>query len=453
MKILMRMGMSPFDNCSLYDVIAKDLIGSNAGNMLFPYSIMNNIYQNGMTIDPYIAGNEADARWINENYDMFLIPLANAFRNDYIVQLQGITKLIRKLNIPCIVIGVGMQADYEPHIEEPRRFDAPVLDFCKAVLEKSESIGVRGEITARYLTRLGVPANRITIIGCPSMFMYGEFLPMKKPLNLTKETKISICYAGRNNPNFFDFLEIVKEQYPNYCYILQKTYELKMLYAGDPVPKEFVLHKHYVSTPDSRSFISNKMRMFINVPSWINFLSQMDMGIGNCIHGSVASVLSGNPTLVFAFDSRIRELAEFHKIPLRKITDASGDTTLESIIENIDFSSVLEGHKERYHNFVNFLKANHVQPVTNKYGIRTDFEKRILQLSLNNPEGVTPYYTLPLEKQKEQLQKYLQLCEGKIRWCHNAKAEGKRSEKQINTFLENWERSKAAVTDNLLKLR
>lgn len=44
MKILMRMSMSPFDNASLYDVVNKDLIWTNTGNLLFPFSIMKSIY-------------------------------------------------------------------------------------------------------------------------------------------------------------------------------------------------------------------------------------------------------------------------------------------------------------------------------------------------------------------------------------------------------------------------
>lgn len=451
MKILMRMGMSPLDNCSLYEVVSRDTIGTNAGNMLFPYSVMNTVYRNGMTIHPYINAKEMDAEKINETYDMFLIPLANAFRKDFIGQLRNLTRLIGKLKIPCIVIGVGWQADYEPNFHIEHEYDKDVLEFCKAVLEKSHTLGVRGELTATYLEKIGIPSDKIRVIGCPSMYLYGEFLPLKKPVVLTEETKISLSYAGRNE-EYYKFLERVKEQYPNYVYIPQKIYELRMLYAGDPVPEENVLNKYYIGTPDSRSFINGKMRMFINVPSWINFLAKMDMGVGCCIHGSIASVLAGNPTLVFAFDSRVRELAEFHKIPLGKMSDISEKTQLKEIVENTDFSTVLDGHKERYQNYLDFLKENGIPYKKIRYGTITDFEIKMNQMILNCPQGVVPYCMLSFEDQKRQLEKYIQLCDGKIKWCHNAKLQGQ-EEKRINRILQHWQHSKTMVLNNIQKLR
>lgn len=104
----MRMTMSPFDNDNLYNVVTKDTIGSNSGNLLFPYSIMRNIYKDGDVIDKYTKAREEDASAINENYDMFIIPLANAFRESFVGELRNLTKLIKRLNIPCIVVGVGL---------------------------------------------------------------------------------------------------------------------------------------------------------------------------------------------------------------------------------------------------------------------------------------------------------------------------------------------------------
>lgn len=58
---------------------------------------------------------------------MFIIPLANAFREDFVEELRNLTKLIRKLKIPCVVIGVGVQADYEPDFNKTNIFDKDVM--------------------------------------------------------------------------------------------------------------------------------------------------------------------------------------------------------------------------------------------------------------------------------------------------------------------------------------
>ena len=453
MKILMRMGMSPFDNLDLYEVMAKDTIGTNAGNMLFPYSIMKNIYKEGMIIDSYKNAIPNDAEYINNNYDMFLIPLANAFRDDFIGELRNLTKLVRNLKIPCIVIGVGLQTAYEPNLNQHFKFDEDVVNFCNAILEKSTSIGVRGEITAQYLRNLGISESKICVIGCPSMFSYGDFLPLKKPRSLTRETKISLTYAGRNI-EYFKFLDRIKTDYPNYCYILQKIYELRLLYAGDTVPEANFLNSSYVGTSDSRSFINGQMRMFINVPSWINYLSSsMDLAVGCCIHGSIASVLAGNPTLVFAFDSRVRELAEYHNIPLRKMRDINSDTNLKSIYEYTDFSSVLKGHKERYNVFRDFLRKNGISCEAVSYNENTDFDKKISSIKLNCPEGVAPYTTLPLEIQEIQLNRYLKFCQGKIKWCKQMLQDGNPNPERIKNIMNLWENSKYRTINNINNLR
>ena len=68
--------------------------------MLFPYAIIKNIYEDDIEIDAYKSANEKDADKINETYDMFLIPLANAFREDFVEELRNLTKLVQKLKIP-----------------------------------------------------------------------------------------------------------------------------------------------------------------------------------------------------------------------------------------------------------------------------------------------------------------------------------------------------------------
>jgi hypothetical protein len=47
------------------------------------------------------------AREINERYDAYVIPLANAFRPGYETQLIQLTKLLRRLTIPVSILGVG----------------------------------------------------------------------------------------------------------------------------------------------------------------------------------------------------------------------------------------------------------------------------------------------------------------------------------------------------------
>ena len=47
---------------------------------------------------------------INEEFDAFVIPLANAFRPSFSDKLRRLTRLIRQLQMPVVVVGVGAQA-------------------------------------------------------------------------------------------------------------------------------------------------------------------------------------------------------------------------------------------------------------------------------------------------------------------------------------------------------
>ena len=157
-KILMRAGFSPLESPDQSRIIFENLIWDNAGNMLFAYSIMRMLMQKdtvitAISVNRFFGGRQI-AQW-NEEYDFFVIPLANAFRDSFLTQLKYITALVKKLTIPCIVIGVGIQAGVSGNKETSPDFDRTVSEFVKAVLKKSAMLGVRGEITAQYLKHLG----------------------------------------------------------------------------------------------------------------------------------------------------------------------------------------------------------------------------------------------------------------------------------------------------------
>src|SRR5699024_5336539 len=132
--------------------------------------------------------SDKKAEEINRNYDCYVIPFADAFRPTFIPLLKKYTKLIKKLSIPVIIVGVGLRAPFEPKLNEGFPFDNDVREFVSAVLEKSSMIGVRGQITADYLTRLGFEEEKDhTVIGCPSMYSFGSHLKIKE-LSLSKES-------------------------------------------------------------------------------------------------------------------------------------------------------------------------------------------------------------------------------------------------------------------------
>ena len=106
------------------------------------------------------------------------------------------TKVIEKLKIPVVVLGAGLQSPLPYAAGKERVFDDTVKAFAAAVLDRSPTIGVRGEYTQDYLQRLGF--RDIEVIGCPSMFLRGDQLSVTKRVpSLTPESRIAFNLTRR----------------------------------------------------------------------------------------------------------------------------------------------------------------------------------------------------------------------------------------------------------------
>ena len=112
-RILMRSSMHPLKAISAGEAITQDVMNGNTGNMIFAHSIARALMQEDTVLDVTKTKrnfSRAEVEKINAEYDCFVIPLANAFRPNFQDDLDFMTRLIKKLKIPCIVIGVGVQA-------------------------------------------------------------------------------------------------------------------------------------------------------------------------------------------------------------------------------------------------------------------------------------------------------------------------------------------------------
>lgn len=182
-RILIRAGVAPWAEYNALDVITDKIIGNNTGNLLFANSITRLVATADSRVDFIsdltLVKKQITAQEINENYDRLILPMANAFREDFARKcLKHWTALIRQLTIPVTVTGIGIQLPYEPHLEQPREFDGAARDFIAAVLDHSASVGVRGQITYDYLKGLGF--SQIDVTGCPSLALNGPGLPLRE---------------------------------------------------------------------------------------------------------------------------------------------------------------------------------------------------------------------------------------------------------------------------------
>ncbi|MCO7123773.1 polysaccharide pyruvyl transferase family protein [Ihubacter massiliensis] len=412
-KILMRAAMLPLNELDTFQIIAEDRIGTNAGNLFFPYSLSRTLMRDSsVQIDSILTKykySEERIREINEQYDCFVIPLANAFRISFVKELNFITDLVKRLKIPCIVVGVGLQTGVDARANQSYAIDESVKKFVKAILDKSDKLGVRGQITADYLKHLGFKEDRdFTVIGCPSMFLFGDQLPQITKKELKPDSFVCINRKIGIPLYLHAFLEKCQIEFSNYCFIPQNTFDLRLLYGGVPLDMDQDRNtppnypQHYLDA----CFKEDKVRGFVNVPSWLDFMKQATFNFGSRIHGNIAGILAGIPSYIFVSDSRILELADYHNIPHMLARDIDQNTNIYDIYEHTDFNLVHKGHKERFEHYLDFLQKNGLKTVYDGDRRRDEvyFDREMRKQKLQPP--IKPFILETPEEQMRRTEQY-----------------------------------------------
>ena len=363
-KIFIRSGISPADDFSISYCISEDIYGSNTGNLLYAHSIYRALMvDEGVTFWPNYYKIDLDrAEEINETCACFVIPLADAFRDDFVYELRNLTEMVKRLQIPCIVTGVGLKAPYEPDFSTSFSFDDDVRDFVNAVLDKSAMLGLRGELTAQYLKNLGYREEKdFTVIGCPSMYLRGGSLTVKD-VTLTEHSRVCVNSSIRIPHEVNDFIMKNKERFSEAYFIPQQTSELRLAYTGAPYAGA-VKYGNYPARITDPLFAGDRYKAFLDVKSWLAFLQKMDFSFGGRLHGNVAAALAGIPNLMIVSDARMRELSDYHGLAHVSMADMKEEDTIFDLAKRVDFKQVLKKQKPNFEHFKEFLKINGIDNI------------------------------------------------------------------------------------------
>ncbi|MBQ9983302.1 MAG: polysaccharide pyruvyl transferase family protein [Lachnospiraceae bacterium] len=419
-KILIRAWVNPLEPLDPAKVTGNNMIGNNAGNLMFAHSIMRTLLCDDMTVDTIMTYREFSDRevdYYNSEYECFIIPLANAFRISFQQELIYLRHLVDRLTIPCVVIGVGMQGKVDVDVKQHFQFDDEVVKFVKSILGKSAILGVRGEITAAYLKKLGFAEERdFTVIGCPAMYMNGDELAVKALVELQRSSKVSVNRKPGISAKMHNFIVKSSKEFDDYMYIPQGIEDLALLYAGRPFQKKKhpKLHATYPGDVQNEIYAGGHEIGFVNVVSWLEFLKTRDFSFGTRIHGNIAAIVAGVPAFVFAPDARILELAQYHNIQYMLTKDVKDTTNIFDVYEKADFNRVKDGHVKRFHHYLDFLETNGLQHVYGKerVNIETPFDRALREKEFC--KGIEP---ITLATSKEQIARkskyYCQLVAGK----------------------------------------
>lgn len=386
----MRSGKSPFHAASTAEYLHQDLMGTNTGNLLFSDSAHKmlttpnaEVTSNGIRTNP----SAQRAAEINEQYDAFVVPLANAFRPQFQASLDRLSTLIEQLTIPVVVFGVGAQvgAEYDTAVLDP--MNDSVKRFARAVLDRSATIGVRGELTADYLTGLGF--KDVDIIGCPSMFLYGDTFPaLRRPGTFGPDTRIALNLSPNARPvgDIAGVAARTAERFPRLMYFAQNMVDAELLYWGD-TSVESGYSDSFPLQLSHDLFREGKVTVPLDPKTWLEDLAEFDFAFGTRIHGNVAALLAGTPAVVLAHDSRTLELCRYFDIPHRMFAEVGDDVDPAALYAEADFGPMYAGHAERFGRMAAFLTRNGLENTYEHGDGGTAFEARMKSLEL--PPSVT----------------------------------------------------------------
>jgi hypothetical protein len=340
-------------------------VGMNTGNLLFTDALHRVIRPDQ---DP--SNYRFDPGFVREHHDGIVIPAANWLnpRSNF----GELAKRIESTGLPCVIVGLGSQSHSAEQLPE---VNEGTLNLLKVAAERSRSISVRGRYTAKVLAHLGIRGFRIT--GCPSLLWRIDgparvekkgFEPNKVVLTGSRgipnertfwpkieSSRLSLLMSRLAQQLDLDF--VAQAELPDLDYLLG--------YAGnDNASSRDYLCKVFATDdwPVVERFIVERMKVFFNVPDWIDYLSTRSFTVGTRLHGAIASLLAGTPALLIAHDARTMESAQKLRIPVRDSTEFKklGDFDLKQLYDDTDFSEFNRSGAKYFRNFAEFFEENEV---------------------------------------------------------------------------------------------
>ncbi|WP_405872827.1 polysaccharide pyruvyl transferase family protein [Streptomyces sp. NBC_00005] len=389
-RILLRSGKSPYDVFPVEEALHQDVIATNSGNLIFSDASHKILETPGTeVVSNGVRTEVAAADRINEEYDAFVVPLANAFRPSFEPQLKRLTRLISRLRIPVVVLGIGAQAGLSYNAARLKPMEPSVREFVSAVLDRSASIGVRGEFTEKYLKDLGF--RDVEVIGCPSLFMYGKELAVTKRASaLSGDSRIAVngSHSAVQKQGLDKVIARAHARYPHLTFIGQNLSDARQLHWRDlshPNARVTAIPTH----PDHPMYREDKVRVYVDPVTWIDDLRGYDFSFGSRIHGNIAALLAGTPATVLCGDSRTLELCRYFDIPHRRIDKLTAELDPAQLYEEADFTGFSGGHLERFERFTAFLDRNGLENTFTHGDGGAAFEARMKELTF--PAGVRPW--------------------------------------------------------------
>lgn len=337
------------------------------------------------------------ADYINSTFDLILWPLANCFSASKTIMgyLEDYSRRLRQYKVPVLALGGGAQAASYDELNELTAAIRPTATaFIDAVHGTGGVFGLRGYFTKELFARLGYTEDYV--IGCPSMYQMGRELSIEKK---AFHDDIRIALNGDASSMRIYRKNKVHEKYPNSWFIDQGEYVLALYEKREAAPSCDEIRKmmDQYARLGVEMLSEGRSVCIYDLPRLASCIRDLkiELSFGQRIHGNILCTLLGIPSIVYAHDSRTKELAEYFEIPT--YSDRNGKVDICEAYSEASWNNFNKNYGKKYDQFEKLLTDYGMPPISaNQYTFLTELDKYPM------PEYVNDYSAI-----KKQLSRKL----------------------------------------------
>ncbi|MGO4704324.1 polysaccharide pyruvyl transferase family protein [Microvirga sp. 2MCAF38] len=288
--------------------------GFNTGNFAFWGGIARHI-ANEKSFVPWSFNPDQ----VRANYDALVFPAANQINSNN--DLGYFADLFERTQLPCVVVGLGAQAD---KVGDKVTISAGTRRWLSVIAERSLTLGVRGTYTAEVLGGLGI--HNVEVVGCPSFFLNPSATlgrELEKKLSAPSRS-VAFCQGEFHNDQraverkVFDWAS--KRGAPYVCQAPEKVISLARGRLDELSDADIDAIRSYLSpdlSPEEFLQVAQaSFKTFFDIDAWLAHLKQFDLSVGARLHGNILAVQAGTPGIIIPHDSRTNELARTGRLPV-----------------------------------------------------------------------------------------------------------------------------------------
>lgn len=290
-------------------------IRTNTGNYMFTEAAYRNIAG-----DISWIGFNFDPDKINAEYDHVIMPAANWI--DRGEALDGLVRLLKRIELPITCIGLGAQAASAGTDPASLTLSQGAIDLTKILTERCKHISVRGEFTRKVLAHLG--CHNTVVTGCPSLYMdlpKDVDAPPSEDLIL-QGTRYVMSPQYLRKPSLDRTIFSIAGKASMDIIFQSERLEISLFdgsmgddWAGDATKAGLPELYGKSTAAELEAYLRAHGKVFTSIDDWSGFLKSRAGVIGTRLHGAILALNSGVRAALLPHDSRTHELIDFAKIP------------------------------------------------------------------------------------------------------------------------------------------